>query len=269
MAARYFIPQSGDWAWDGAVWAATATGAAGSAATPVDGDDVYVLSGTANITSSLDQSGVQLNSLTIGFSGSIGTSGASLLIGLDTSDQAYIYGSGTIRIAITQTSGSTLNILDGFSGACYLTGGTMSLIILGRNGSCTISAGTYTNISTAGCALTIGGSATVSGLLTMYSGNHLSLVSLVTVAAYGSSTLTLSGYSATMGVISMIGSSTYIHDSGGDITAMSLTPNTRAIATGTYGGFTVTAVNLWPGAGLFVDSSVPITITTTTKIGFR
>lgn len=271
MAARYFIPTSGEYAWTGSVWAATSTGAAGSAATPVDGDDVYILSGTARITSALDQSSVQLNSLTIGFSGEIGTSGASLQIGLDTSDKAHLNGSGTLRLTIVETSGSTLNIYDDFTGTVYLNSCTIANVYAGRRGQCVVAGGTFTAIETSGCAFTINSVSALGLFSANGTGNHRLLVSPTSITIYGTSIVTVSGVNAGAGVeVLVYGSGTYVHDSGATISRITLLSLAKATTTGNYGGFTVTDRVLWAGSQCFENPSVLITYTNAaTKYGFR
>jgi hypothetical protein len=270
MAARYMVVQSGDVAWTGSIWAATATGSAGSAATPASGDDVYILSGTANITSGLAQSAVVLNSLTIGFNGTIGTSATSLAIGMGTSKTIHVSGQASINIAPDDSgNGSAMQIYDNYTGSCKITGGALSGgIVCGRNGSCSVSAGTFPDITSCGCALLLSGSASITNI-TIYGGNHNSQVSATTLGMYGACAFTQTGPSATVAAISLRGPSTYIHDTGGNITGLFAFPSSRAITTGNYGGFTVTALALWIGADVFSSPSVPVTVTTTTKYGFR
>lgn len=273
MAARFFIPTSGEYAWTGSVWAATATGAAGSAATPVDGDDVYILNGTARITSALDQSAIQLNSLTIGFDGEIGTSAASLQIGLDASDPAWISGACTVNMVLTHTSASTLSILDGFSGNVNLTGSTLTNIYCGRSGGLNISGtNTITQIQTAGCSVSI--AAGVSGMssteLICYGGNHRSLSSMSAVSCIGGATFTLYGAGLTCGLASAYGRSRYIHDSSGTLANAVVDATSQITTSGRFGGFTVTSSIIIAGGRMFQQPPVPITYTnTTTKIGFR
>lgn len=74
MAKNYWLDIDGNWG-NTANWSL--------AAVPVNGDDVYILSGAQNIASGLAQSAVTLSSLTIGmgFTGTIGTTSAYLAIG--------------------------------------------------------------------------------------------------------------------------------------------------------------------------------------------
>lgn len=269
MAARYFIPTSGAWAWDGAVWSATIGGSAGSAATPVTGDDVYILTGTADITGTLNQSAVALNSLTIGFSGTIGTSGASLQIGLGTGDSAHVYGAGRINLALTDNT-TTLNVYDDFSGILTLTGGAIGTIVAGRNGNVVINAGTITGIETAGCSVISGAGATVS-LFYAYGGNHLFEASIGTLQTYGRATFRTFGLAVGItSAASVFGNSTLIHDSAGTINNLKVYTDGTAVTPGNYGGFTVTFSTKYIGGRMFETTSVPITYTNaTTKYGFR
>jgi len=271
MAARYFIPTSGDYAWDGAVWAATASGAAGSAATPVDTDDVYILSGTANITSSLNQSGIQLNSLTIGFSGTIGTAATSLQIGLDTGDTAYIYGSGSINIAITETSGSTLNVYDNFSGFLRITGGAIASIICGRSGAIDVSGSpTIGSIATCGCSITIN---TVTGSCSLIAlgGNHAVYCSMSIIGIAGNGIIRAEGASVAVTFQAYANSgSKIVYTAPGTIATALVYTGGEITTDGTFGGFTVTNSTVYAGGKLFDTPSVPITYTNpTAKYGFR
>lgn len=73
MASRYWLDSSGDW---------NATANWSGATVPVTGDTVYILSGSQNIATNLNQSTVTLANLIIGmgFTGTIGTSSAYLQI---------------------------------------------------------------------------------------------------------------------------------------------------------------------------------------------
>lgn len=263
------VVTSGDVDWAGSIWASTPTGAAGSAATPVTGDDVYILFGSANITSGLNQTGVALNSLTIGFNGSIGTDSASLQIGLGASDPVHIYGGGTHRLAITETSSSVMNIYSDFSGVVYLTGGTLLKVICGMGGQLIVSGSGYAGITTMGCGVTIesGGSSSLD--FTSYGGNHIIRSSATTVTVLADTT-TVEGVNSSVSSVYVNPYSTYYHNSGGTISSIEVSTDGAAYTSGEYGGFTVTDSAQYAGSKLFPTPSVLITYTNATvKYGWR
>jgi hypothetical protein len=270
MAARYFIPQSGDWAWDGSVWAATATGAAGSAVTPVSTDDVYILSGTANIISSLNQSAVTLGSLTIGFNGTIGTSSTSLQVGLaNGTSKLHISGACTVNLNPTGALAYGATYQD-FSGVLNLTAGSLLSLRCGQFGSVNITS-TVSELITCGADCTINAGASVPALV-ITGGNHSSAAALNAVdMSGGRSSLRVTGLGiGVTGSLYVGGASTYIHESSGTINSLIAYSGSRCIAPGTYGGFTVTSSDKYAGSEMFENPSVPITYTNATnKIGFR
>jgi hypothetical protein len=124
-------------AWNAAIWAATnnCTGAAGSAATPVAADDVFICNGT---TVTLDAAR-QVNTVTLNSGGTLDTKAFTLTIG---NSPALTFNGGTL----TSTD---------------VNGGAVSLI---RDGATTVAQGsaasaTFSNLSLA-IAYTIGGNRT-------------------------------------------------------------------------------------------------------------
>lgn len=98
MSTRYWLDANGDWN-NTANWS--------GATVPITGDTVYILSGSQNIATNLNQSSVALANLVIGmgFTGTIGTSSAYLqisatkwTIGAPQSGNAAAVGSGRIKI---------------------------------------------------------------------------------------------------------------------------------------------------------------------------
>lgn len=272
MAARYMVVTSGDVAWDGPIWSATATGAAGSAATPVNGDDVYIVQGTANITSSLAQSGVTLNSLTIGYGGVIGTSATSLAINIGNADSAYFYGSGTYNLTVTDGGlyTGTFNVLDTFSGTINFTNAGAGNLICGQTGIVNLYGCQIDTVKTCGCSLYGDGDAQIVALKTA-AGNHKlnrGISGSLDISGRNTS-VTISGINAGSGAITVYGGA-YIHESAGTITTIVVYPNAKASAVDGYGPFTVTNSELWAGGSLFTAQGNLITYTNATvKVGFR
>jgi len=160
---------------------------------PVASDDVYITTGSDDITGS-DQSGVVLNSLTVGkgFTGSIGSSGTKLQIESTNFDysgtgtSAYIDGAfTTVTVQDTSTDANALNLYGS-------VGDIVTLRIIGGRGTLNIdsSCNITTTIEQIGAdsittniadGTTIGGSAT----LTMDSGKMELNQAVPTITIFG------------------------------------------------------------------------------------
>jgi hypothetical protein len=271
MAARYFIPQDGDWAWDGAVWASSSTGAAGSAATPVTGDDVYIVTGRANITSSLNQSAVNLASLHIGFAGTIGSSASSLRIGLGDTYDAFIYGSGTLYLTIVQAvADSWVTVYDTFSGNLTLSNSSLTSILCGTTGTLVINGGTATTVVTCGCSILTDSSFTVATDFSVYGGNHVLACSISGGQLYIAGKSAYVTFSGVCPDDTNVVSGTYVHDSSRTIPSITVRPTGRAEVGPNAGPFTVSTSELFAGGSLFERHGNNITYSVaTTKTAIR
>ena len=162
MTTRQWISTSSN-AWDTAAnWSGTAV--------PVDGDDVFITSGSVDIDG-FDASATELTSLTVGsqYTGTIGSSGTKLELDATTfnfsgNGDTYIEGIYTdLTVQDTSTSETALNL----SGSTITT-----LRVLGGKGTVTVAADS--TISTAieligadGVTLNIADNATIGGSCTL------------------------------------------------------------------------------------------------------
>lgn len=260
MATKTWLDVDGDWSnaanWGGAI--------------PVDDDDVVINAGSKSITAGLNQSGVQLNSLSItsGYTGNIGTNGTSLQIDVNGGAPTlfrvamggqYIYWSGTT--AVDLTVGST------GSGGFYMTGGSFSgkKIIGGATGLVYVATGvTMGDIYSAGTGFDVA-SAFTNALL--YGGNH-TIRAAVTNLTLGANT-SCSTRGATINV-----SNVYAHRgsrlttySGGTIGSLNAYPGSVFTNGGAFDN-TITTLYRWTGSVQNLNAPNAVTtVTTTSPIG--
>lgn len=169
MATKTWLDVDGDWS-NASNW-----NSSGAPGIPVDDDDVVINAGSKNITAGLNQSAINLHSLSItsGYTGNIGAPGASLQINVDGTTPTlfrvsmggqYIYWSGTTEVDLTV--GST------GSGGFYMTGGSFASvkIVGGASGLISIASGVTTgDVYSAGAGIDL--SSAVTNVLLM-GGNH-------------------------------------------------------------------------------------------------
>lgn len=158
---------------------------------PVASDDVYIVSGSDDITGS-DQSAVTLDSLTVGsqFTGSIGTSGTKLQINATEFDYS---GNGTTAYFDGNLTTATIQNTSTDDDALHISTSTITTLrVLGGRGtiqlanSCTIST-TIEQIGAEGATLTIADGTTIGGscTLTMDSGQVELNEAVPTVTTFG------------------------------------------------------------------------------------
>jgi hypothetical protein len=159
-------------------WATTSNWSTG--AIPVNGDDVYILAGSSDITSGLNQSAVALNSLTIGsgFTGTIGVAGdngaylqiaTATLLCIPASSSTGLLSGGFTRFkwdagAVTNYTAvvsATGSAADTGRGALQIKGGTASSKLYVTNGSVDVAAkpgetGTLTELDVSGGTVVCG-----------------------------------------------------------------------------------------------------------------
>lgn len=254
MATKTWLDVDGDWSnvanWGGSL--------------PVDNDDVVINAGSKNISAGLNQSGINLNSLSItsGYTGNIGAPGASLQINVDGAASSammvsmggqFIYWSGTTDVDITV--GST------GSGGFYMTGGGFSgsKIVGGTSGLISIASGvTMGDVYSAGTGFDISSAAT--NVLLM-GGNHTirAAVTNLTIGANVGCTLKATTLSV---------SNIYAHR-GSRLTTLcaGTLSNLNAYPGSTFtngGSYDNTITNLYQWAGSVQNLRAPNAVTTVT-----
>lgn len=160
-----------------------------SGAAPVAGDDVYILSGSSDITSGLNQSAVALNSLTVGsgFTGTAGVSGENgAYLQIATATALFIpaasssgllsggftrfkwdAGTGTTFTAVVSATGSSA---DTGRGALQIKGGTASSKLYVTSGTVDVAAkpgetGTLTELDVSGGTVVCGSGLTCTTII--------------------------------------------------------------------------------------------------------
>lgn len=249
---------------------------------PVSNDDVVIDYGTKDITGSLDQSAVSLNSLKIkaGYSGNIGTPASPFKIGVNgaaptafevsqTGSAIYYSGTFTVELKVTNTNGGTFFLVGGSQ-----TTSTRGLTV-GPNANVQISNsfGTFAGvIANAGGGLTIFSNAYVSGVTHEFIAGN-TLWNYLTASASSGALLTV-GPKATVRVYGKYGTvatanvyGNYIHEATTTITTANLYPS-GTIRNGGFGDFTITTQNQWQGSQSFeFAAAARTTITTRNLIG--
>lgn len=127
MSINYFIGATGSLAW-------SATGNWSLGAIPVNGDDVVINAGNADINSGLAQSGVSLASLTIGlgFSGTLGTTAVS---GGELAITATIQTINTAATRIKINNGSAQTTITVYATGTSADSGLEAYRVIGTNAS--------------------------------------------------------------------------------------------------------------------------------------
>lgn len=214
-------------------WATAGNWSGGAA--PVDNDVVTIGTSNRDITSGLNQSGINLNALYItdGFGGKIGTDSAALQINCDgaATNMLKIAGrgqyykiSGTIPTAEINVSGET---------TVYVAGGTWTDIRAGMKGNLEIDASAVvTNARIAGPSGSIGYNATGLTLLVLEGGSNFRVDRSWTTARVGSNAR-LKSWLAAAGTTTYIEpGGTHQHNSSGTMTTQEVMPNGKLTVEG-------------------------------------
>lgn len=246
---------------------------------PVDGDDVIV-TGSSDITGGLDQSAITLASFKVaeGSTAKIGSASAALTFGhisaLSCGGSGQYY-----KIGLSAASGE-----DGICTAAvitlrlgvtfYASGGTWTIITVGSKGGTqaaelvvdsTAVVTTLRNVSSVvKCTVSTNGTAITTC-------ENYGVVScrraITTHNSIGPDNLTLTD-AATMGTYNGAARSTYNHQSSGTVTTANIRPFGSFPVIGHTKVFTVTTINVYPGAYVNFNPSGPtVTYTTTNYIG--
>lgn len=262
MATRTWLAVDGNWA-NTANWS--------GGAVPVDADDVVINYGTIDITSGLNQAGINLKSLNItkGFQASIGTAGTSLTIGIDDAGATsfrYASDRGFLYIAPTTALIFYIDQASGGSGVS-ITGGTLShatSIACGLNGSVRIGSGaTVTGAVTCGIGIQI--ETPLAGTVGLYGGNHTANVNLGTVTVGSGASLTTS-LAATITAGTLHGRATLTANSSGTIAALTALPGST-FRPGGAKDLTVTTLNRYAGSNITLKTE-GATVTVTNDLAF-
>lgn len=263
MPTKTWLDVDGDWT-NANNW--QTTNPPGANAVPIDADDVVIQSGSKSITSNLNQSAINLKSLSItsGYTGNIGTNGTSLQINVDHGTATlfrvsmggqYIYWNGTTTVDLT--IGST------GSGGFYMTGGSFSgvKIVGGATGLITIASGiTMGDLYSAGAGFDV--SSAFTNALFM-GGNHAvraGVTNLTLGANVGCTTR-----AATVNI-----SNAYLHRgsrlttySGGTLGTVNAYPGSNFVNGGSYDN-TITNLYQWIGSTQVLNAPNAVTTVTTT-----
>jgi|TARA_R100000084_G_scaffold109442_1_gene76882 hypothetical protein len=198
MATRTWTGAAGDGDWG-------ATGNWAETTVPINGDDVYFVSGSANVTTGLNQSGVTLGSLNFGtkWTGSIST---ELQINSTTVDYAnkigvvYLKGTyTTINVQATSADNPALNLNDSTITTLRITGGSGTIYIADG----TTLSGEVSMIGCKNAKLEIQSGATVSAAdITIDAGQVVTYEELDTIVQYGG-TVTMQHAAGTTNTITM------------------------------------------------------------------
>lgn len=268
MATRYWVGGSGSQSWSNtANWSATA-GGAGGASVPTTGDTAYVNSGTSNIDSGLAQTSVSNLSLTVGFSGTIGTASSSLQFGAGCT--LYATGSPTVYIGAPaasinvigfENSSPTIIVTDG-AAVLYGGGGTLTL-------AAAVTAWLIWNLGANILMEASNTASTAAGSIFNYGGQTICRRPMSNATdeleVYGGSFVYSNN--ATMDNLQVFSGGVYYHSTTATITFLAVGAGGVCSASGATGPFTVTNAQFGAGGSLFADTLVPITYTSVTKIG--
>lgn len=270
MATLYWLGATADFT-STSNWSTSRKGSSG-AGPPADGDTVFIIDGTGDITGNLDNTGVDLVGLTIGgeFTGGIGAAGSALTIGVSGNGGGGTYycrinykGSNTINLAAGSDTIDELHVTrpNGSAGAfrLNLTGGTTTLMYVGRgvnlyaeDGAVVTTAefaggfGRFGYNATAITALTVGGGAVVQArrAITTFTGDQ---------ATVGTENI------ATIGTLNARNGCNLTHDSTGTITLVNGYPGSNCYAASSP--FTVTNATVREGARVFENNPSLVTRT--------
>lgn len=208
---------------------------------PVTGDDVFIEEGSQAITLGLSQGSVNLASLRISFSGSVGTSSTPLTIGCN-SGTVSISGNGSFY-KITAGTGGISKIIFNPKANCtfYLAGGTTTTLETGDAGLVEIDgAAVVTNIFANGAGINIAYNATAVTALTNTRSNVATYRPVTTVTTGPSAITSTWGTQATIGTSTVQPMGRLNHKSNGTITTSVVQPLGAADALGSTYSFTVT-----------------------------
>lgn len=269
MASRYWVGSAGDGDWNNVNnWSASSSGASG-ASVPVSTTDVYILDSLSDITGNLNQTSVNLNSLTISFGGTIGTSVSSLVIGVS---GTTIVSTTSSRISLSGGTNPIASCKVRYCGNFYAGGGTFTALELGRNGYTNIDPScVVTTLTGTGMACYAGANATAITTVNWHSGNLVSDRSIATLNEYGpTSNVILNKAAAVSTLANVFGSSSYTHNSSGTITNIKVGVGSKATAKGSIYPLTVTDSTVYGNGYLFAQEDIPVTFTNaTTKVGLN
>lgn len=244
------------------------------AAAPVDLDDVIIDATNQSITAGLNQTGINLSSLTISSGVNIGGSGSSLIIGV--SGTCKITGTGQIYLAADAVGTEPIDrLIVQTAGAptVFLTGGTVTLLEVAEGASVSVANGcTVTTCYTSG-GVNFDANATGVTTLEQDGGYVQSYRSIATANIAGdSATVCRLVQSAALTTAAVIrGQAKYIHNSSGTITLITVHPQAVATSQGSQYNFTITNSVRWYGGALFDTDVEPASITYTnaaTKVAY-
>jgi hypothetical protein len=255
--------------WDGSAndgnWGTASNWDTGAA--PVTGDDVVIKSTNQNITAGLNQTAVDLASLTIteGYTGSIGNAGSSLTISC--SGTVTITAKGTIRLTAGSADITTLKVLAAGPEGFFLNGGTTTTVHSGPTGILNISAdAVVTNYYGGGMTAIAGASGTAFTLVEIAAGSIYSDRTAATLRLLGDGCRAVIRRAAAISTAAYVGNgSTYQHNSSGTITLIWVYSGGVATAFDATSNFTVTNSNLFVNGELFKEPRVTVTYTNATS----
>ncbi len=270
MATLIWLDVDGNWA-NVNNWNKVGTGV--GVAIPVDGDDVVINYGSKDITSGLNQSGVDLKSLNItsGYRGNIGTNGTSLQISVDYAGATafrvamggqYIYWSGTSTVDINIGSTGT--------GGFYITGGdnTGHSVIGGQSGKIIIGSGvTLGDIKSAGAGFDCSSACSNAYL---QGGNHVLRADVTNLYLGANVACTLDGSGVDFSnAYCQSGSRLVLNTDSTSLGTLNAYTGSYQSNGGKYDN-TVSTLNQWVGSvQSFNTASAKTTVTTTNTTGVK
>ena len=256
MATKTWLDVDGDWSnvanWGGSL--------------PVDDDDVVIAAGSKSITAGLNQSGINLHSLSItsGYTGNIGAPGASLQINVDGTTPTsfmvsmggqFIYWSGTTEVDLT--IGST------GSGGFYMTGGSFASkkIVGGASGFISVSSGvTMGDIYSAGAGFDVSSAFTNALLM---GGNHTMRAAITNLTLGANVGCTLKATTLSVSNVYAHRGSRLTTLCAGTIGSLNAYPGSQFINGGSYDN-TITNLYQWVGSTQTLRAPNAVTTVTTT-----
>lgn len=250
MATRTWLGVDGNWNntsnWSGG-------------AVPVDGDSVVIADGTIDITSGLDQTGVNLVDLYISFGANIGSDGAYLTIGV-TGKLTWIGSGQTVRIAAEAGGIAKAVIAPQGMGTFVVAGsGTYTLIEGGRQGRIEIASGaTVTTLRTAGAGV-YADAGTAFTTLDVAGGYAQTFRSVGTATVQSGARLETRSTAAVSTKVTTYPGGYFNHKSSGTVAHSEAYPNAVATSAGSPYNFTLTNATTWVGGKNFQQESNVIT----------
>ena len=243
-------------------WGSTTNWSGG--AVPVSNDDVVIASGSRDITGSLNQSAVNLNSLKItsGYKGNIGGPGASLQInvtGASPTNCQFAMGGQFIYFSGNTAAAAGCKVDSTGTGTMYITGGTLTgsgagtgaALTCGKQGNLVLTGVTIASGDVISCGMNITSDSVLAGsgrIADLTNGRFYSTASNVgTIRLRGQANFTTFGSALTVGTLDVGTGSTYTHSSTGTITTANVFTG-GIFMNGGYGNFTVTTANLYTGS---------------------